>query len=82
MTRDIVHAYAGRDSSPARFDLPPERYRIVLGGLPSCRLRASGSDPVLGTRVAVRVRACRRGVARLDLPVTDSPRLVSLETRR
>jgi hypothetical protein len=82
MTRDIVHAYAGRDSSPARFDLPPERYRITLGGLPSCRLRASGSDPLLGTRVAVRVRACRRGVARLDLPVTDSPRLVTLEARR
>jgi hypothetical protein len=30
----------------------------------------------------VRVRACRRGVARLDLPVTDSPRLVTLEARR
>jgi hypothetical protein len=81
MTRDIVHSYDPQDPSPARFDLPPERYRITIGGLPSCRVRPSGSDPVLGTRPEVRVRGCRRGVARLDLPVTDSPRLVTLDTR-
>jgi hypothetical protein len=82
MSRDILHVYDRRDRSPARFDLPPERYRITIGGLPGCRLHAGGSDPVAGTRVAVRVHACRRGVARLELPVTDSPRLVTLDARR
>ena len=82
MTRDIVHSYDTHDPSPARFDLPPERYQITIGGLPSCRVRASGSDPVRDARLEVRVRACRGGVARLDLAVTDSPRLVTLDMRR
>lgn len=79
MTRDVAERY--RASSPYAggvFDLPPERFRFTIGGLGRCDLRVSMSDPLLATRAPVRVVACSSRALTVDVPLTDSPRLLRI----
>ena len=81
MTRNLTRTYGRNRTGLSRLDLPAERYELTIGGLRSCRLRASLLDPLTGARPPVRIRSCRRGRVVVDLPVTDSPRLLALEER-
>lgn len=58
--------------------LPPERFRLTIGGVGRCDLRVSMSDPLLGRRTPVRVVACSPGALTVDVPLTDSPRLLQI----
>jgi hypothetical protein len=79
MTRDIARRYRAAARRPGgAFDLPPERFRLVIGGLGRCDLRVSMSDPLLHTRQPIRVVACSRRALTLDVPLTDSPRLLQI----
>jgi hypothetical protein len=82
MTRDMAHAYRDADSrpggDPTRFDMPPETFRLVVGGLPDGVLRASAADPLTGVRVPIEIDSRGDGTAVVELPLTDSPRLLKL----
>ena len=66
MTRDLARPLA------------PEHAELELGGLDAARLRASLLDPLTGERPPVTVRREGPGRVRLNLPVTDSPRVLVL----
>jgi hypothetical protein len=77
MTRDLARAYA--QNAPlgdvTRWDMPPEVFRLTLGGL-SPATRFSATDPLTGATVPVDVvsRSPRQTV--LQLALTDSPRTI------
>jgi hypothetical protein len=66
MTRDVTRPYRAR------------RFRLVIGGLGRCGLPVAMSDPLLGRRQPVRVVACARRALTVDVPLTDSPRLLRI----
>jgi hypothetical protein len=66
MTRDIARRS------------PPEKFRLVIGGLRRCDLPVSMSDPLLGGRDPVRRVSCSRHALTVDVPLTDSPRLLRI----
>jgi hypothetical protein len=79
MTRDIARRYrAGSRRPGGAFDLAPERFRLVIGGLGRCDLRVSLADPLLGRQQPVRIVACSRRALTVDVPLTDSPRLLQI----
>jgi hypothetical protein len=81
MTRDLATLY--QPSAPAtdlaRYDLPPQKYRLEIGGVEGGHLRASATDPLSGASVPVRVISRSTGSAVVETPLTDSPRLLVLE---
>jgi hypothetical protein len=79
MTRDVSQPYAPA-GSPHRFDLPPERFGLTLGGIKKgCpAMKASYYDPTSDTRGPVAFNCHGRRVS-VQMPVTDSPRLLMLE---
>jgi hypothetical protein len=66
MTRDITRRYR------------PRRFRLTIGGLDRCDMRVSLSDPLLVRRQHVRVVACSRRAVTVDVPLSDSPRLLRI----
>jgi hypothetical protein len=78
MTRDVAHRYGADGSLPSSYDLPPHRYRLAIGGLGGCPVRASLFDPLHGTKAPVRTVTCTRQRLVVDLGLTDSPRLLRL----
>jgi hypothetical protein len=83
MTRNLATVYRqdAPASDPTRLDLPPELYRLQIGNLGTCAIDASATDPLSGTAVPVDVVSCARGTAVIDMPVTDSPRLLTIDLR-
>ncbi len=80
MTRNVAEAYRpGAD--PGRFDLPPEPYRLAIGGVDGQTAQASATDPLSGEPVPVEVVSRAGDKVVVEMPVTDSPRLLSIEDR-
>jgi hypothetical protein len=81
MTRDMgkVLNSSVASSSPARYDLPAETYRLTVGGVNTATLKVSATDPDTGTSVAAKVVAASNGQATIEVPLTDSPRLLVLQ---
>jgi hypothetical protein len=81
MTRDLMHSYHPKlsASDPRRYDMPPERFRLRIGGARGLR-HVSLSDPLSGRSVPVHVLARRGGSLEVAVPLTDSPRLLVLST--
>ena len=81
MTRNMATLY--NPSAPAsdvtRYDLPPETYRLTVGGLDTAALTASATDPMTGASVPVQVTATSASTAVIQIPLTDSPRLIELQ---
>ncbi len=80
MTRNLAEPYRG-GSDPGRFDLAPERYDLLIGGLRGFRVTASASDPLTGAKVPVKVRSLGGGRVTVSLTATDSPRMLRLVER-
>ena len=79
MTRDIARRYRPSSRRPGgAFDLPPETFRLVISGLGRCDLRVSMTDPLLGGQQPLRKVACSRSALTVDVPLTDSPRLLRI----
>jgi hypothetical protein len=80
MTRDRSKIYkpSAPASDPTRYDLPPETYRLTVGGLNADRLTARASDPLTGLSVPVTILSRSGDTAVLDVALTDSPRLLVL----
>lgn len=60
-------------------DLAPENFRITVGGLNAVNLTASATDPLTGDSVPVTIIARDGTDATLQMPVTDSPEMVTLD---
>jgi hypothetical protein len=80
MTRDLerVRQPGLAPDDPARHDLAPSAYRLRLSGLRSCDLSLSATDPLAGAAVPARVIDCSVPEATVELPLTDSPRLLEI----
>jgi hypothetical protein len=83
MTRNLARLYRPEApaSDPARFDLPPETYRLTIRGLRGEGLAAGLYDPLDGRDCAVNVVRAAAEVV-VEVPLTDSPRLLILEELR
>jgi len=83
MTRDLGHVYDGGSnaSDPRRLDLPAASFRLNIGAVNGIGARVGASDPLTGATVPVKVVGrSRRGLV-VDIPATDSPRLLTIEER-
>jgi hypothetical protein len=80
MSRDIATVYNPNlpDTDPTRTDMPPENFQITFGGVDAADLTATATDPLTGASVPVSIIARNGSVATIQLPVTDSPRMVTL----
>jgi hypothetical protein len=80
MTRNIAKVYNESlpDTDPTRTDLPLENFRITIGGVDSDSLTASATDPLSGNSVPVQVIARDGSQATVQMPVTDSPEMLTL----
>jgi len=78
MTRDIARYHASSTRPGGAYDLPPETFRLVIGGLGRCDLPVLMSDPLLGRHPQVRKVACAHGTLTVDVPLTDLPRLLRI----
>jgi hypothetical protein len=78
MTRDMAKLYA--PAAPVgdvrRYDLPPESYRLTIGGLRAQRLSVHALDPMTGTTVPVRVVSATSRAVVVQVALTDYPRLL------
>jgi hypothetical protein len=80
MTRDLMHVYRPElpTSKPARYDMPPEWFRITIGGTTALGSSVSATDPLTGASTGVKVVSRTGDQLVLDVAVTDSPRLLVL----
>jgi hypothetical protein len=79
MTRSLAKLYRPGVSEPSRYDLPAAPFRLTIGGLKAGPIQVEATDPLTGRAVPVKVLSRNGGRVVLELRLTDSPRLVSLE---
>ena len=79
MTRNLAKLYRPNATGTSRYDLPAARFRLTIGGLKAGPVEAQATDPLTGESVPVKVLSRSGGRVVLELRLTDSPRLVSLE---
>lgn len=80
MTRDLMHVYQPSlgAGDPARYDMPPERFRLTLDGVETLGRSISLFDPLDGTSDPVQVVSRSGDELVVDVPLTDSPRLLEI----
>jgi hypothetical protein len=66
-------------SDPRRFDMPAETFGLTIGGLDGRAANLSATDPLTGSTVPVDVTGRAPGSVTVSLPVTDSPRLLTIQ---
>ena len=83
MTRNVETIYNSQDSAgdPTRFDMPPEPYRLALGGIDGLHAEVTATDPLSGEEVPVRVVSRSGDGIVIMIGVTDSPRLLTIQER-
>ena len=81
MTRNVDELYkpSAAMSDPTRFDLPPERYGMKIGGVDGSEALVSATDPLTGETIPVDVISRSEDEIVVEMPVTDSPRLLTIE---
>ncbi len=84
MTRNLATLYrpGAPESDRSRYDMPPAPFELVIGGL--ARPGVSRSAPPTPSRAPqqpVEIVARRAGRIRVRMPLTDSPRLLSITER-
>lgn len=80
MTRNVVEDYRpNATTDPTRFDLPEERYELEIGGVDGIGATVSAFDPITGASTPVEVVSAGEDEIDVDVDVTDSPRLLTIE---
>jgi len=81
MTRNMAQIYnqSAPSSDVTRRDLPPETYRLTIGGLNASKLTVSATDPLTGSSVPATVVSTSGTTAVVQIQLTDSPRLLILQ---
>jgi hypothetical protein len=78
MTRDLRRVWQPGVPGAARFDLPPETFRLTVGGLDAANTTATLVDPLTGAATSVPIVARSGDQVTLDVAATDTPRMLSL----
>jgi hypothetical protein len=80
MTRDLATRYnpSAPSTDVTRQDLPQEVFRLTIGGLDPQSTSASATDPLTGTSVPVKITGRSTNAVSLEVPLTDSPRMLTL----
>ncbi len=83
MTRNLAELYdqGAAQSDPGRYDMPEALFRLTIGGVKGSLARVSATDPLTGSSVPVKVIARQGTRITLELPLTDSPRILTLTER-
>src|SRR5262249_48214147 len=78
MTRDLMHSYTSRlsRSDPRKYDMPPESFRLTIGGVSGLGRSVSLVDPLTGRSGGAHVVSRSPGRLVVDVALTDSPRLL------
>jgi hypothetical protein len=81
MTSNVATNYkpGAPNTDPTRFDMPPETYRLTIGGTNGVGALVSATDPLTGQTVPVTVVSAAPDRLVVELPVTDSPRLLTID---
>jgi hypothetical protein len=81
MTRNMSQIYnpTAPQTDATRYDLPPETYRLTIGGLHTSTLTASMTDPMTGASIPAQVVSTSGDTAVVQVPLTDYPRLLVLQ---
>jgi hypothetical protein len=80
MTRNLAKRYGDGDD-PGRYDLPEAPFRLTIGQVDGERVKAKATDPLHDEEsVPVKVVARRTDRVTIELPLTDSPRMITLST--
>jgi hypothetical protein len=81
MTSNLAKNYkpGAPNTDPTRFDMPPETYRLTIGGTGGAGVTVRASDPLTGKTVPVTVISNEPGRLVVELPVTDSPRMLRID---
>ena len=81
MTSNVATNYkpGAPNTDPTRFDMPPETYRLTIGGTNAVGALVSATDPLTGQTVPVTVVSAAPDRLVVELPVTDSPRLLTID---
>jgi hypothetical protein len=81
MTRNLARLY--RPEAPAsdatRFDLPAERYRLTIRGVQGPQCAATLYDPLEGKDIPVTILRTAADEIVVEVPLTDSPRQLTLK---
>jgi hypothetical protein len=80
MTRNIAQLYDANapGTDVTRYDLPPETYRLTLGGIDGNAATVQAYDPLSAQTVAATVVARTATTVTVQLALTDSPRLLRI----
>ncbi len=81
MTRNVaeIHEPGAEIGESSRFDLPPERYRMAIAGVRGVGATATATDPLSGDAVPVDVIEASEDELVVEMPVADSPRLLTIQ---
>jgi hypothetical protein len=81
MTGNLAKKYdlTAPTTDPTRFDMPGETYRLTIGDVTGPEASVSASDPLTGRTVPVTVVSREADGLVVELPVTDSPRLLTID---
>jgi hypothetical protein len=81
MTSNLAKNYkpGAPTTDPTRFDMPEETYRLTIGGAGGPGTAVSATDPLTGQAVPVTVVSSEADRLVVELPVTDSPRLLTID---
>jgi hypothetical protein len=78
-TLDAEKIYNSKATDPTQFDMPPETYRLTIGGIHGKDVSAvSLYDPLTQQTPGVNVISKGADDIVVEVPVTDSPRLLSI----
>ncbi len=80
MTRDLTHDY-GPDPAPGQtpYDLPPEEFRLTIGGVDAADASVSLMDPLTGSAQPASIVARDGTQIVVQLAATDSPRMLTID---
>jgi hypothetical protein len=65
-------------TDPARYNLPPERFQLTITGTAGLGTAVSSTDPLTGASVPVTVVSRDTDRIIVDVPLTDTPRVLVL----
>ncbi len=79
-TLDIEKIYNKNAPDPTQFDMPPETYQLTIGGINGNNIKSiSMYDPLTNVAVPVTVVSGTNDTIVIQVPITDSPRLLTVE---
>jgi hypothetical protein len=83
MTRNLAQLYrpGAASTDVTRFDLPDERYELTIAGVRGVGARVTLYEPLTGKKFPVRRVGAGADRLTVEVPLTDSPRLLTLEEK-